>query len=276
VTAQARKVGFVFQDYALFPHLSVCENIAFGLHSLPKAERHLIAGQMLALVNLEHAAQRYPHELSGGERQRVGLARALAPQPEILLLDEPFSNLDADRRLAIRTEIRQILKQQQVTAIFVTHDQEEAFYMGDRLAVMLAGQVWQVGQPEAVFQRPANRAVAEFLGDTEFLPGIVEGTAITTSLGKLSQRTGLPGGSHVEVGVRSDDINFETDGLPNAVIIERIYRGAYQIYRLRLNDGRLVSAMQAHTRMFSEGQSARVYLDPGHDLAVFYEGRLVT
>lgn len=275
VSAQSRRIGFVFQEYALFPHLSVHENIAFGLHSLPKAQRQQITSQMLGLVNLEHAANRFPHEISGGERQRVALARALAPQPDVLLLDEPFSNLDADRRLVMRTDIRQILRQQHVTAVFVTHDQEEAFYMGDRLAVMLAGQIWQIGQPEGVFQRPSSRAIAEFLGGTEFLPGIVEGTTITTPLGKLAQQTGLPGGSRVDVGVRADDINFKTEGPPNAVITERIYRGAYQVYRLRLEDGGLVSAMQSHTRMLPVGQTARAYLDPGHELAVYYAGQLV-
>jgi iron(III) transport system ATP-binding protein len=272
VPPEARRIGFVFQDYALFPHLRVGENIAFGLAQLPKTAKVETVQQMLELVNLQHAEERYPHELSGGERQRVALARALAPHPDILLLDEPFSNLDADRRALIRTDIRRILREQQITAVFVTHDQEEAFYMGDRLAVMLNGTVCQVGEPEVVFQEPASKDVAEFLGGTEFLTGTVQEAGIITPLGFLAQIVSLPVGTRVEVGVRADDVNMRTALPHNAVITERIYKGAYQVYLLCLEGGRQVSAMQAHTTMLPEGEGVQAFLDAGHPLAIFADG----
>jgi iron(III) transport system ATP-binding protein len=166
VPPERRNVGVVFQDYALFPHMTALQNVAFGLHRLRRRERKQRALAVLERVQIAHLAGRYPHELSGGEQQRVALARALAPEPRVLLLDEPFSNLDRSLRGQLRSEVRALLKQLSITTVFVTHDQQEALELGDRLAVLNAGCLEQVGLPEELLEHPKTRFVAEFLGET--------------------------------------------------------------------------------------------------------------
>ena len=182
---EKRRVGMVFQNYALFPHLSVADNVSFGLPRGP--QRKIRVAEMLALVGLTGYESRLPHELSGGQQQRVAIARALAPEPAVLLLDEPFSNLDTGRRLQMREEVREILKRSGTTAIFVTHSQEEALYMGDRVAVMSAGRLIQMDTPEVIYHQPATRFVADFMGETDFLAGRVLPAGIETPLGMLMQ-----------------------------------------------------------------------------------------
>ncbi|QIW16580.1 ABC transporter [Pasteurellaceae bacterium RH1A] len=167
---EARKIGFIFQDYALFPHLNVAQNIQFGIGHLSRAEQEKTTQDLLALTHLTGLEQRYPHELSGGQQQRVAIARALACQPDLLLLDEPFSNIDSQTRYAMIQEIRLILKTQGVPAIFVTHSKEEAFAFADKIAVMEGGQIVQFGLPEALYHQPISKFVAEFLGGTNYLP----------------------------------------------------------------------------------------------------------
>jgi iron(III) transport system ATP-binding protein len=275
VPPERRQVGFVFQDYALFPHLTVQENIRFGLQGQDRARQAQTVKEMLHLVGLEDYGSRYPHELSGGERQRVALARALAPKPLILLLDEPFSNLDEDRRLRMRQMVRDILKRIGATAVFVTHDQEEALFMGDRVAVMQAGTIVQTAAPQLIFQQPATRFVAEFLGQSEFLPGRVQADGILTELGLLPQVVELEPETEVEICVRPDDISFHPHSQGNAFVIEREFKGAYHLYRLRLDSGKQISVMQPHTFEVAPQTRARVYLDPGHDLVVFHAGQAV-
>ena len=200
VPPEKRRVGIVFQDYAIFPHLSLTQNVGFGLKR-GQSER---IEEMLNFVGLGGLGERMPHQLSGGQQQRVALARALAPQPVVLLLDEPFSNLDAALRVEMRQEVRGLLKSSGTTAVFVTHDQEEALYMGDQVGVMNRGRLEQVGSPEAIFHQPRTRFVAEFLGQTDFLPGEVTGRGVQTPLGLLPQTLPLASGTAVEVAVRPD------------------------------------------------------------------------
>ncbi|MFO7624008.1 MAG: ABC transporter ATP-binding protein [Anaerolineales bacterium] len=275
VPPEQRGVGMVFQEHALFPHLNVFENVAFGLSKRPKKMGEESANAMLKLLGLVHLEKRYPHEISGGERQRVALARALAPQPIVLLLDEPFSSLDADLRIQIRAEVREILKSIQATAIFVTHDQEEALVMGDRLAVFNQGSIEQIGTPEEIFHSPQARFVAEFMGQTDFLVGEVSPAGIQTEIGLLKQHLELSVGTQVEIGIRADDIAIETHPGGKSVVVSRQFKGALNIYSLRLPSGQLVHAYQPHTKIIQAGTPVHVLAAPGHWLPCFKDGRAV-
>lgn len=276
IPPEKRGIGVVFQDYALFPHLTIFENVAFGLRKRPTSQIKHLVNEMLALVGLTHHSKRMPHELSGGERQRVALARALAPQPNLLLLDEPFSSLDMELRLKLREEVRSLLKQLRLTALFVTHDQEEALYMGDRLAVMNQGLIQQVDYPERVFSHPANRFVAEFMGNANLLPGKVVEGGIETEIGLIQQPVKLPPGSPVELAVRADDLAFDLSGKTNGVILSRTFKGVLNVYKIRLQSGLVVEAFQPHYRFFPEGQPVRIFADAGHELACFHNGVAVS
>ncbi len=280
VPPERRGVGMVFQDYALFPHLSVADNVGFGLDRLPKHRRSMETEAALTRVGLSGYGRRYPHELSGGERQRVALARALAPRPVLVLLDEPFSGLDADRRAQVREDVRAILTGSGATAVLVTHDQEEALYMGDRLAVMRQGRVEQVASPDEVFQSPATRFVAEFMGQADFLTGWVTAEGIQTEIGLLVQRVNALPGARVDVAVRGDDIHLEPwradiSGVP-AVVTARDFKGSQNVYRVRLPSGQVVHSIQPHTCRLEAGARVRAVLDPHHDLACFVAGLPVT
>ncbi len=275
IPPERRGVGMVFQDYAIFPHLTVFQNVIYGVSKQKPSQMRETALMMLKLVGMERFAERYPHELSGGERQRVALARALAPRPILLLMDEPFSSLDADLRVQVREQVRGILKTMQATAIFVTHDQEEALYMGDRLAVFKKGRMEQIGLPEEIFQTPSTRFVAEFMGSTDFLAGEVTPDGILTELGLLSQKVELPAGAQVEIAMRPDDVTFEPQAQGRAMVLERMFRGTHNLYLLRLPSGHLLHTYQPHTRQIKPGTRAQVYINAGHDLAIFHQGHTV-
>jgi iron(III) transport system ATP-binding protein len=276
VPPEKRGVGMVFQEHALFPHLTAAGNVAFGLQKESRSKTQDKVRAILSLVGLEKFAQRYPHELSGGERQRVALARALAPEPVLVLMDEPFSSLDADLRLEMREQVRGILKAMQATAVFVTHDQEEALYMGDRLAVFQRGHLEQVGTPEEIFHASQTRFVAEFMGNSDFLPGQACADGIRTEIGVLRQPLGLPEGTPVEIALRADDVDFEPDAKGNAVIVERLFRGAHNVYRLQLDSGQRLHVMHPHIQITQTGTRARAFVNAGHSLAVFHDGRAVS
>ncbi len=253
---EARQIGMVFQDYALFPHLSVADNIGFGLRHLARGERQDRIHEVLDLVGLAHAAKRAPHQLSGGQQQRVALARALAPAPRLLLLDEPFSSLDVDLREHLSQELRGILQQSDTTALFVTHDQAEAFALGDRVGVMHQGRLEQWDESYAVYHRPATRFVADFIGHGVFAPARVvagaSGPVVQTPLGELSDAgecalpEAYPGGE-CEVLLRADDIVHDDDAPVKAQIERKIFRGAEFLYTLRLVSGeRLVAHVPSH------------------------------
>jgi iron(III) transport system ATP-binding protein len=271
IPPEKRGVGMVFQDHALFPHLTVSENIAFGLRGQSLTQVKQTVGDMLHLVGLLPLSKRYPHALSGGERQRVALARALAPRPVLVLMDEPFSSLDADLRMEMREHVRRILKSMQATVVFVTHDQEEALYMGDRLAVLQSGHLEQIGTPEEIFHESNTRFVAEFMGDSDFLKGKVARGGIQTEIGLITEVVDLPISTPVEVAVRADDIDFHVDGSGNSLIVERFFRGAFNLYRLRLDSGQILHASTDHTRIYPVGARVHAYLSAEHPLTVFSE-----
>jgi iron(III) transport system ATP-binding protein len=266
---ERRGVGMVFQDHALFPHLTSYENVAFGLRGRKGKHARERALSMLRLVGLERLANRHPHELSGGERQRVALARALAPEPAVILMDEPFSSLDADMRLDVREQVREIVKAMAATVVFVTHDQDEALFMGDRLAVFDSGRLEQIGTPEEIFHGSATRFVAEFMGDSDFLAGQVVPGGTATALGLARTGVPLPRGLAVEVALRADDVDFQPDPAGNALISRRIFRGAFNLYRLRLDSGEIAHAYKEHTENLPVGLRVRARISATHPLAVF-------
>ena len=263
---EKRRVGLVFQDYALFPHLTVAKNVAFPLDEWASARRRARVEEMLALVGLGGLGERYPHQLSGGQQQRVALARALAPEPAVVLLDEPFSNLDADSRGEMRRHVRDILKSLGATAVFVTHDQEEALFMGDRVAVMNRGRLEQVGTPEEVFGAPATRFVAEFLGIPCFLPAVVTPDGLQTELGMQRQELPAPPGARVDLLVRPDDLSLHHDPQGRGRIVRCVFRGMDYLYDVALPSGCVVQCLATHTLRYAPGTPVRVELTPGHSL----------
>ena len=249
VPAELRRIGMVFQDYALFPHLDMGRNVAFGLNHLPKAERASRTAEVLELVGLAHMGNRYPHELSGGQQQRVALARALAPKPRLLLLDEPFSNLDVDLRERLAHEVRAILKAAGATALFVTHDQLEAFAIGDVIGVMHQGHLHQWDDAYALYHRPATRFVAEFIGHGVFAPAQIRledgDVSVHTPLGALRDLEECPLPSAYEAGLcdvllRADDIVHDDASPVKAQITRKAFRGSEFLYTLRLASGEVV------------------------------------
>jgi len=225
---EARGIGFVFQDYALFPHLNVIDNVKFGLRRMSRTEAETRAREMLRLVGLESLARRKPHALSGGQQQRVALARTLAVAPPLVLLDEPFSNLDAAMRVETRQEVRRLLKDTGSAAILVTHDQEEALALADRIAVMESGQVRQIGTPDEIYRNPVNAFVASFIGRSNIVQGRASGMDVDTPFGRLPLSRAANGA--VNLAVRPEQIMLEVDPEATASIVGREYRGHDQLY----------------------------------------------
>ncbi|GLS06301.1 ABC transporter ATP-binding protein [Chitiniphilus shinanonensis] len=250
VPPELRQIGMVFQDYALFPHLDVAGNIAFGLGRLDRAARRARVDELLELVGLTGQGGRYPHQLSGGQQQRVALARALAPSPRLLLLDEPFSNLDVELRERLAQEVRAILKAAGTTAILVTHDQHEAFAVADVVGVMADGHIRQWATPYRLYHEPADRFVADFIGEGTFLPGrIVGAQCIEIELGEICRTVPFGGrpGDVADVLIRPDDIQHDDASPTRARVLAKAFRGAEFLYTLELPSGaRVLSLVPSH------------------------------
>ncbi len=249
VPPEHRQIGMVFQDYALFPHLSVRDNVVFGLHKLSKSEQNATCDEMLSLVQLDTLSGRFPHELSGGQQQRVALARALAAKPSLLLLDEPFSNLDVDLRRTLALEVRSILKQQKITAIMVTHDQEEAFAFADVIGVMNSGKLHQWDTPYNLYHQPNSRFVASFVGQGVFLPGRVNNQHIETELGNLTGTlvTDTPNHGEIDILVRPDDVVHDQKSDITGEVYGKVFAGTSTLYTLQLHSGtKLLANFPSH------------------------------
>jgi len=269
IPPEKRDVGIVFQNYALFPHLNVYENIAYGLSS-EGTQREKRVGEMLTLIGLEDHGSNMPHELSGGEQQRVALARALAPDPEILLLDEPFSNLDADLRTRIRSEVREILKRTDASVIFVTHDQDEALFMGDKVGVMNEGRIVQIDQPEDIFHYPVDPFVANFIGTADFIDGEIKGQkTVETEIGELLYHGKYPSSKSVDVMIRPDFMDIEPAKRGVGKIVDRIFRGMHYLYKIRLPSGLTVRTLQHHTEKYELGTNVTFNLTSEHEVICF-------
>ena len=275
VPPERRGVGMVFQDYALFPHLTAAKNVAFGLAGLSRGER---VAQMLQLVGLAGRGDAYPHELSGGQQQRVALARALAPGPKLLLLDEPFSNLDVDLREKLALEVRGILKHEGITALVVTHDQHEAFALADAIGVMHEGKIQQWDSAYNLYHRPVNRFVADFVGQGVLLPGtVLNAQQVEIELGIL--HGDIPIGCaasgcaeygkscEVEVLLRPDDIIHDDASTMTAQVEHKAFRGADILYTLRLpGGGRVLSLVPSHHN-HAIGEHIGIRLEVDHVVA---------
>jgi iron(III) transport system ATP-binding protein len=267
VPAEHRRIGMVFQDYALFPHLTVARNVAFGLSGLPPTQIARTVGTLLETVGLAEAGAKYPHELSGGQQQRVALARALAPEPRLLLMDEPFSNLDVSLRESLSMEVRAILKQRGTTALLVTHNQQEAYAMADRVGVISCGSMHQWDTPHAVYHRPASAEVAGFVGEGSLIDGNVSGRVLSCALGEFPAKS-FADASAVKILVRPEDILPDDASPLRALVVGRTFRGSTILYSLRLGTGEVVLAQLPSHHDHPVGHTTGIRADL-RDLVVF-------
>ncbi|MDJ0808135.1 MAG: ABC transporter ATP-binding protein [Gammaproteobacteria bacterium] len=267
---EKRRVGMVFQDFALYPHLTVTDNVAFGLRGLGRRERRRRVEELLTLVDLQGQGEKYPHQLSGGQQQRVALIRAMAPRPDILLLDEPFSGLDVELREQLAREVRGILQRDGITAILVTHDQHEAFAMADRIGVLGEGHLRQWASGYDLYHRPADHFVADFIGQGVFISGrVVDAGQVETALGRVNGVfvTEVQVGEPVELLLRPDDIIHDDASLMQLEVVEKAFRGAEYLYTLKMQDGtRLLCMVQSH-HDHEIGEMIGITLEVGHLVA---------
>lgn len=258
IPPEKRGVGLVFQDYALFPHLTVAENIAFGIRKWDSRERQRRVDELLELIGLSGLARRYPHQLSGGQQQRVAIARALAPRPAVLLLDEPFANLDAALRLRMREELRRLLHELGTTVVLVTHDRDEALSLADRVAVMLEGTIVQVDTPERVYHEPRTREVAQLVGQANFVPARLFGVVGQSDLGSFALEGKGRTPDKVDLLLRPRDVVLEPHPKGLGVIVEHHFVGAETLYRVQLRCGIVVETSQPPSVELAVGERVEV------------------
>ena len=264
---EKRRVGRVFQDSALFPHLTVYNNIGFGIRKLEPERRKQSILQLRQRVGLAGMEDRYPHELSGGQQQRVALARALAPKPDLILMDEPFSSLDVETRERLGYEVIEIFKEQETTCVLVTHDQNDAFALSDRVGVMRDGRILQWDTPYNLYHEPATRFVADFIGDGVFLPGrLIESGAVETGLGVIEGSAAPNGrpGDVLDVLIRPDDIVPDQDSDLAATVVRKAFKGAEILYTLRVTDGSHVLSLFPSHADYALGESVGIRLQADH------------
>ncbi len=267
---EQRRIGMVFQDYALFPHLTVEKNIAFGLRKTNNNQIVTRTSGLLEMVGLKKFASKYPHELSGGQQQRVALARALAPRPDVLLLDEPFSNLDVDLRERLSLEVRDILKQENITALLVTHDQHEAYTIADEIGVMNNGHIEQWDSAYNLYHRPSTRFVADFIGQGVLLPGRMQSdNRVAIEFGEFDLDAGhqIETGSEVEVLLRPDDILHDDASPMQAEVLQKAFRGGEILYTLRLPGGGKAFSMVPSHHNHAIGSRIGIRLEIDHVIA---------
>ncbi|HMT93282.1 ABC transporter ATP-binding protein [uncultured Thiothrix sp.] len=263
LATEQRKIGMVFQDYALFPHLSIADNIRFGMRKQSRKAQEQRVKELLALVNLAGYERRYPHELSGGQQQRIALARALAPKPALLLLDEPFGSQDTELRESLAREVREILKQEGITALLVTHDQHEAFAMADEIGVMQAGRLQQWGSAYELYYQPHNAFVASFIGQGRLLSGRLQAGNVLTSLGELTYAAHEDlAGATVAVLIRPEHVKLNPIATQRALITSKIFRGNEYLYSLQLNPQESLLALASSEEFYSIGEQVGVELAP--------------
>ena len=263
---EQRKIGYVMQDLALFPHLDVSQNIGFGLRQQPRDQRRQRVAELLDLIALPDKARAYPHELSGGQQQRVAIARSIAPKPRLLLLDEPFSDLDPQLRVDLPRELRRIFREDAVTALLVTHDQHEAFAMCDEIGVMHAGRLLQWNSAYSIYHEPVSQQVADFVGEGRLLSGeVIDERHVTCVLGRLCSSTSLPqvNGSAVDVLFRPDDIVIDGASTLQAKVIERTFRGSHFMYTLQLDEQQLLCLAPSH-QVHEAGELIGIRAVPEH------------
>ena len=267
LSPEKRNVGMVFQDHALFPHLTIHQNVCFGLKSLSKEEQHQRVGDLLDLVGMHGHSDKYPHELSGGQSQRVALARAIAPQPKLLLMDEPFSNLDTELRESLGYEVRGLLKKLNMTAIMVTHDQHDAFALGDQVGVMSSGELMQWDSSFNLYHAPKNRFVANFIGDGIFIKGrMIDNNVVKTSFGEIRGQTVNQQliGQDIDLLLRPDDVVFNINSSTKGQIIRKAFKGAQTLYTIKPESGSILMSLAPSHDDYQIGDNIGLSINADH------------
>jgi iron(III) transport system ATP-binding protein len=271
IPPEKRNIGMVFQDFALFPHLSIADNIRFGIRHLSTEAQQQRVTELLSLINLEGFEARYPHQLSGGQQQRIALARSLAPKPHLLLMDEPFSSMDIELREELAREVRHIIKHENITAILVTHDQQEAFTMADNIGVIEQGKLVQWDTGYNLYHRPTTSFVADFIGQGVLINGtVIDKNTVETTLATLTGIVpkGCKVGCHVQILVRPDDILHDDDSPETACIVARDFLGADYMYTLELDDGTQFQSLVHSHHKHDVNDKLGITLDINH-LVIF-------